>query len=60
MRTAEAPGGRPMLSRELADAADVHTLVRLKPRPNRRENLRRLNLLKASLASSASSVMVAA
>ena len=58
--TAETPEGRPMLSRELAAAADVHTLVRLKVRPNRRENLRRLNLLKASLAGSASSVAVAA
>lgn len=58
--TAETPQGRPMLSRELAAAADIHTLVRLKVRPNRRENLRRLNLLKASLAGSASSVAVAA
>lgn len=58
--TAETPQGRPMLSRELAAAADVHTLVRLKVRSNRRENLRRLNLLKASLAGSASSVAVAA
>ena len=49
-----------MLSRELSAAADVHTLVRLKARPNREENLRRLNLLKASLASSVSSVAVAA
>ncbi len=49
-----------MLSRELAAAADVHTLVRLKARPNRRENLRRLNLLKASLAGSAPNVAVAA
>ena len=58
--TSETPQGRPMLSRELAAAADVHTLVRLKVRPNRRENLRRLNLLKASLAGSVSSVAVAA
>lgn len=58
--TAEISERRPMLSRELAAAADVHTLVRLKVRPNRRENLRRLNLLKASLASSVSSVAVAA
>lgn len=58
--TAETPQGRPMLSRELAAAADVHTLIRLKVRPNRRENLRRLNLLKASLAGPASSVAVAA
>ena len=58
--TAETPQGRPMLSRELAAAADVHTLVRLKVRLNRRENLRRLNLLKASLAGSVSGVAVAA
>ena len=58
--TAETPQGRPMLSRELAAAADVHTLIRLKVRPNRRENLRRLNVLKASLAGSASNVAVAA
>lgn len=58
--TAETPQRRPMLSRELSAAADVHTLVRLKARPNREENLRRLNLLKASLASSVSSVAVAA
>ena len=54
--TAETPQRRPMLSRELFAAADVHTLIRLKVRPNRAENLRRLNLLKASLASSVSSV----
>ena len=58
--TAETPHGRPMLSRDLAAAADVHTLVRLNVRPNRRENLRRLNLLKASLTGSTSSVAVAA
>lgn len=58
--TAETPQGRPMLSRELAAAADVHTLIRLKVRPNCRENLRRLNVLKASLAGSTSSVAVAA
>lgn len=58
--TAETPQGRPMLSRELSAAADVHTLVRLKVRPNRRENLRRLNRLKASLAGSPSNAAVAA
>jgi hypothetical protein len=58
--TAENPGGRPMLSHELAGAADVHTTVRLKARPNRNENLRRLNLLKASLRGAASDVAVAA
>ena len=58
--TAETPQGRPMLSRELAAAADVHTLVRLKVRLKRRENLRRLNLLKASLAGSVSGVAAAA
>ena len=39
--TAETPHGRSMLSRDLDAAADVHTLVRLNVRPNRRENLRR-------------------
>ncbi|WP_141013067.1 NYN domain-containing protein [Nocardioides sambongensis] len=58
--TAETPERRSMLSRELAAAADVHTLVRLKVRPKRRENLRRLNLLKASLAGSTSTAAVAA
>lgn len=58
--TADTPQSRPMLSRKLAAAANVHTLVRLKARPNRQENLRRLNLLKVSLATSVSSVAVAA
>lgn len=58
--TAETPERRSMLSRELGAAADVHTLVRLKVRQNRRENLRRLKRLKASLAGSVSSVAVAA
>lgn len=57
---AESPQGRPMLSRELAAAADVHTLVRLKVRPNHCENLRRLNLLKASLSGAALNLAVAA
>ncbi|WP_030486074.1 NYN domain-containing protein [Nocardioides aequoreus] len=58
--TAETPQRRPMLSRELSAVADVHTLVRLKARPNRAENLRRLNLLKASVVSSVSIEAVAA
>lgn len=51
--TAETPAGRPMLSRELAATADVHTLVRLKVRPNRSEDLPRLEPVKVSLARSA-------
>lgn len=58
--TAESPERHSMLSRELDAAADLHTLVRLKVRTNRRENLRRFQLLKASLAGSASSAAAAA
>lgn len=37
--TAQAPEGRPMLSRELAATADLRTFVRLEPRAQRPDNL---------------------